>query len=146
MESTIEEITITREDTITKLNQLSQRVFAKDVGDLELNQKRDLIMMDIGMIACECTVSGAETRTTEVRFNTNNYMGSFKLDLSNGVDYIRRVMDEIPTEEMMDRYFELKTTFYNMITVKWEGHEALLRSLIREAEKRDGISPIGRFK
>ena len=137
------EIIITKKDTEAKLNQLAQKVYQKDVSELESRHKRDLVMMDIGMIATECTVSGAETRTTAQRYNTNNYMASFKLDLHGAVDYTRRVMEEVPADKLIDRYLELKATLYTMIAVKWEGHEQLLRSLLRTAEAKDGIDPIG---
>jgi len=142
---TLETIKITSKDTEDKLNQLSKKLFDKDLSALSAHQKTDLVCLDLGMMMQTITVSCDEKRTTEIKFNTNGYFAAATISLEAAKSYITSVLEGLSEETMLDRYFELKSLFYNMARIKWEGHEHYLRGLLRSAQEQDSIDCIGRF-
>lgn len=103
-----------------------------------------IIKMDMSTSFNKLTVSAAGTRPTDVKYATNQYFANLEVDLGEIKAAVDDMLKDVPEEELIDRYFELKGTVINMIKVKYEGTENYLRSLIESAMQKDNCPTPGR--
>lgn len=125
---------------------LSSAVLKKDAKDLSKAQAEFLILCDMSSLPTELTINVSDTRVTETKFCTNTYGSSVKISLANVVNSINEtvVAIEDPTE-MIKKYLELKDVVIKFIQFKYASMESFLRDTSREAQKKDKITPVGRY-
>lgn len=132
-------------ESIQKLNGLSNAVLGKPAKDLTQDQLKTLLAMDMMAMPSELTVSTNDTRKTEVQFCTNSYGGTVKITLSDMKELIKRDVLEIDDpNEMLSKYLEIKSMFYQMMKAKYASMEQTLRDMSRDAQMKDRIVGVGR--
>jgi hypothetical protein len=127
------------------LNVLCQSVLGTNINALDETQLRDLLQMDMNISMRDISISATETRKMEVAYCTNAYFVSMTLDCQMIADQVKEELRKEPKETILERYIQLKRMFVGLISQKYETHEQLLRDLIRKAQKKDNVDPLGRF-
>jgi hypothetical protein len=132
-------------DNAKKLLGLATRVFKIEESQVTKEQMLFIVQMDMKTFITEISVSASATRPTEIKYATNNYYASAKLDISGMSSLMFEHLDKCSEEELLDRYFEMKQAIYTLIEIKYESMESFLRNLLLSSEKKDNCPLVGRF-
>lgn len=103
------------------------------------------IKMDMTTSIVDLQVSCSSTRPSEVKFATNNYHVSAKIDMSGIYDVIMKTLEQESTDTLIDKYFELKRAALSLTSIKYESMEQYLRDLLFKAEQKDDMPKVGRY-
>lgn len=138
----------TAPDILAKLESLSQEALGKDIKALTKDEFSNLVSMDLAMLPTEITISAAATRPLGVKYSTNNYHVSVKVDTKEVYNIIVNELNKESSNraETLKNLVSLKTMMYKVLASKYKSHEQYLRGLIRTSEIADGVVPVGRFE
>jgi len=132
-------------ENASRLLSLATKVFKTSEADITKDQMLFIVQMDMKTFISELTISAAATRPTEVKYATNNYYVSAKLDISGMSSLMFDMLDKCSEETLLDKYFEMKQAVYSLIEIKYESTESFLRNLLLSSEKKDNCPSVGRF-
>ena len=134
-----------KEEVYKKLQSLCNAVYDKPLDQLTPTQVEDILNLEMNSavmsmnVFCQCTRQVAD-------YSPNVYSLSQNIDLSQSYKYIQEQINcAIDSSTKIERYLDLKTTFYKLISFKYSVTEEFLRALLRESEIKDGVRPLGRF-
>lgn len=134
------------DSTKERLVELASKVYSKEPTQLTKEEIRNVIQMDMATFPSKMTVSAAATRTTEVKFNTNNYHTSIEIDLTLTNDVIKTNLVGIDeSSSTIEAYLSMKSALFNLMRIKHEGTESYIRELLEAACSKDNCPKIGRF-
>lgn len=143
--TTLPEDTTISSSSKTKLEAIAQSVFNLPLSSITKKDLIFLIQMDMTLAISELTVSASSTRPTEVKYATNNYHASMKINFDDMSKLILEEIKDLPATEIVDAYFHKKQIMYNFITAKYKSTENFIRELLYSAEKLDNAPKVGRF-
>ena len=133
-------------DNRERIIALAKEVFKKEEKDLTKKDIMFLVHSDMATRFNKMTVSASATRPTEVKYATNNYFISTEIDLSGIKETMEEHLKDTPEDQLIDRYLELKSVTLSLMTVKYQGTENYLRSLLDDVMAKDNIQIVGRNK
>lgn len=134
-----------KEQNRASLENMSKSVYGVPAEQLTPEQIKEVIYLDLGTNVTKMTISASSTRRTEVQFCTNNYIAALDIDCSDIKESILFILKSTPDDQVLDKYIELKTITYRLLTSKYESNENYLRKLLRSAEEKDNVVGVGRF-
>lgn len=131
----------------THLDNMLTSTFDRGIEQAIESDIERVLNLDISSTPSEFTISGGATRQTEMKYNSNNYHASEKLDCSRYKEMIDDILIDTGLSEAqkINTYFDLKVHFYKTMQKKVLNNENFIRSIIRDAEAADGIAAQGRF-
>tara|TARA_R110002074_G_scaffold402324_1_gene607133 strand:- start:188952 stop:189395 length:444 start_codon:yes stop_codon:yes gene_type:complete len=132
--------------TQNRIKELAASVYNKEVDDLTKEEIQQVVGLDMSTFPTKLTVGAMATRTTEAKFNTNNYSTSMEIDVSGMNTIVTKSLESVEDKgEMLEAYLSAKSAAFALIKIKYEGTEGYLRDLIQEACIKDGAPKVGRY-
>lgn len=130
--------------TKNKLNSLCTQVYQKPATQCTKDEIVSLIEMDIRLSIGRMNVQVSGTRQVE-QFNPNTYGASLEIDFSESYAFMLSQVKLAPTsEEVIEKYIQLRSVFLTLVGMKFRNTEDYLRSLCRDAEIKDNAKAVGR--
>lgn len=128
-----------------RITTLASQMFSLPKQAITKEQMLIAINMDMTTSITDLTVSCSSTRPSEVKFATNNYHVSAKIDMSGIYTVIMKTLENEPADNLIDKYFELKRAALSLTSIKYDSMESYLRDLLFKAEQKDNVPKVGRF-
>lgn len=130
---------------VLKLSELCKSIFDKQIDEVPSEDLSALLNIDINSSIETMNVYCQSTRQVE-QYQPNGYSLSETISFRNSYAWIHNHINTIPnSNQKVVRYAKLKSILYKLMSQKYHSTESFLRSLIREAEQKDGVKPLGRF-
>jgi hypothetical protein len=136
---------ILSEQVRSRLTELTSMMFKTPIEKVTKEQMLVAIQMEMKTSITEFTISCSSTRPSEVKYATNNYHISAKLDVAGTYQIIMNTLDNEPLETLLDRYFQLRQGLFSLLSIKYDNMEDYLRKLLYSAEQKDNCPKVGRF-
>ncbi len=128
-----------------RLSSLTSTMFNVPIDKVTKEQMLVAIQMEMKTSIKELTIGCTSTRPSEVKFATNNYHVSAKLDLEGTYTVILNALESEPLDTLLDKYFQLRQGLFSLISLKYDNMEDYLRKLLYNAEQKDNCPKVGRF-
>jgi hypothetical protein len=132
--------------TRNKVESLCEQVYSKPLKQCSREEVMIIIEMDVRIGIKDLRVSVSNTRQI-IAYTPNSYGADLTIDFSAVQRYmVEQVSLEATPIKILEKYLKLRSVFIGLLSMKFRNSEELLRNLCREAEVKDGVEPLGRFK
>lgn len=128
-----------------KLSALCEEVFDKRLEDLDEISLTELLALEMDCWPTKINVSATATRRTKIQYCTNSYFAAIEIDCSGTKETVLSILKQIPKEKKLDKYFELKRSFYKILELKYGSNEHFCRMQLNAAVQKDNLEDTGRF-
>lgn len=136
--------------TREKIESLCIQVFSKTLTECTRDEIIAIINLDMNIQISHLTVKVGGTRQI-ANYTPNTYGADMSIDFMSAQKFISDTIGEdamggMSEIKILDKYLKLRSMLIGLVSMKFRNTEDLLRNLCREAEERDGIEPLGRYK
>lgn len=123
------------------LNKLAIYVLGKkDAKELTKEEILDFFSMQLASLPSKLEVTVEESRPTNVQFANNRWSSGITISLEGMFNYMTSKIEN--SDKPIDEYIKLNNMMRMIISQKYESAEQLLKELLCDAQKKDGIRPI----
>lgn len=138
------DVKVLSDTTKNKLSSLCMQAYQKPANQCTKAELITLIEMDIRLSIGKMNVSVSGTRQVE-QYNPNTYGASLEIDFTSSYEYmLEQVRAAKTSEEVIEKYIQLRGLFLSLVGMKFRNTEGYLRDLCREAEIKDNAKAVGR--
>ena len=128
-----------------KISSLAKNVYKKDIDKCSMEEIKDLIELDSLIGIGKMVVNVSSTRQVEA-YTPNTYGASLEIDFTESYNHFLEKVKQQPTPNLaVEKYIQLRSTFFALVSSKFKNTEAYLRDLCRESEEKDFVKGIGRY-